>query len=121
MRERNEIAAGELATSRDLLKGARREIAALAAAKSEVEQNAVTYQEDAATAHRVARDISVAAEQKLTRAIEHAKAEARRETLEELGARGINLSTDLKEARAVEEKLALLISPDKGEDDSDEE
>ncbi|XP_070029019.1 uncharacterized protein [Nicotiana sylvestris] len=50
LREQNKIAAGELATSQDILRGSRREIAALAVANSEVEQNVVTYQEDVATA-----------------------------------------------------------------------
>ncbi|XP_070009669.1 uncharacterized protein [Nicotiana sylvestris] len=112
LREQNEIAAGELTTSRDLLKDARREVAALAAVKSEVERNAITYQEDAATTYRIARDISIEAGQKLTQAIKHAKAEAKTETLEEIGARGIDLSADLKEAREAEEELALLVAPD---------
>lgn len=120
MRERNEIVAWELTISRYLLEDARREIAALAAAKYEVEQNVITYQEDVATVHKVAHDISIGAEQKLNRDIGHAKAEVRRETLEELGARGIGLSADLKEARAMEERLMLLISPHKGKNYSDE-
>ncbi|XP_070010586.1 uncharacterized protein [Nicotiana sylvestris] len=121
LRERNEIVVGELATSQGLLEASRKEISSLAMAKSEVEQNAITYQEDAATTHRIARDMSIAAERKLTRAIKHAKAGARRETLEKIGARGIDLSADLMEAREVEEKLTLSSTPDKGENNSDEE
>lgn len=84
LRERNEVAAGEIAMSQDLLKDTRREAVTLVLAKSEAERNVVTYLDDAAKAHRIARDISIAAKQKLTRAIKHAKAEARRETLEEI-------------------------------------
>ncbi|XP_070013910.1 uncharacterized protein [Nicotiana sylvestris] len=65
--------------------------------------------------HRIARNISIAAEQKLIRAIKHAKAEARRETLEGIRARGTDLSADLKEDCELEEELALLVAPDEGE------
>ncbi|XP_070010700.1 protein WEAK CHLOROPLAST MOVEMENT UNDER BLUE LIGHT-like 1 [Nicotiana sylvestris] len=58
------------------------EIVTLAAAKSEVERDAAAYKEDAATSHTMVRDISLAAEQKLIRAVEHSKAEAKREILE---------------------------------------
>ncbi|XP_070022331.1 uncharacterized protein [Nicotiana sylvestris] len=66
-------------------------------------------------------DISLAAGQKLARAVEHAKAKAKREALEELEARGFELSADLEEARVMEGRLALLIVPDGGEDASGEE
>ncbi|XP_070017407.1 uncharacterized protein [Nicotiana sylvestris] len=55
LRERNEVATG-VATSQGLLKDARKEVVVLAAAKSEVEQNAATYLEDVATTHKIARD-----------------------------------------------------------------
>ncbi|XP_070001999.1 uncharacterized protein At3g49055-like [Nicotiana sylvestris] len=96
------------------------EIVTLVAAKFKVERDATAYKEDATIAHTMFRDMSMAAEQKLIRAVEHAKVEAKRETLEELEARGFKLSADLEEARA-EGRFALLISPDKGEDDSGEE
>ncbi|XP_070015748.1 COP1-interactive protein 1-like [Nicotiana sylvestris] len=118
LKERNEIVARELVTSRDLLTDTRREIVTLAAAKSEVKRDAATYKKDVTTTHTMVRDMSMAAEQRLIRAVEHAKVEAKRETLEELEARGFELSTDLEKARASEGRLALLIVPDKGEDDS---
>ncbi|XP_070014750.1 spindle pole body component 110-like [Nicotiana sylvestris] len=121
LRKQSEVATEEFATSQDLLENARKEVAALAAAKSKVEKNASTYLEDAATTHKIARDLSIAFEQKLARAINHAKAEARRETLEEIRARGIDLLVDLEEAHELERELALLIAPDGGEDGSDEE
>nr|XP_016512064.1 PREDICTED: tropomyosin-like [Nicotiana tabacum] len=113
----------ELVTSRGLLADTYREIATLAAAKSEAKQNVVAYREDAATAHAMVRDISLATGKKLARAVEHAKAKAKakREVLEELEARGFELSADLKEALMMEGTLAILIVPDGGEDDSGEE
>ncbi|XP_070010505.1 uncharacterized protein [Nicotiana sylvestris] len=114
LRKRNEVATGELATSQDHLKDARKEVALLASTKSKVEQNAATYLEDESMMHKIVHDISIAAEQKLTRAINLAKAEARRETLEEIGARGVHLSADLEEDHKLERELALLIAPDEG-------
>ncbi|XP_070010885.1 uncharacterized protein [Nicotiana sylvestris] len=101
--------------------GARLETATLAAAKSKAERDAAAYKEDAATAHAMVRDISLAAEQKLVRAVEHAKAEAKREVLEKLEAKGFKLFADLEEARVTEGRMALLIALDGGEDDSGEE
>ncbi|XP_070022879.1 uncharacterized protein [Nicotiana sylvestris] len=94
------------------------EIVTLAAAKSESEQDAATYKEDAITTHTIVCDISMEAEQRLIRAVEYTKAKAKRETLEKLEARGFELSADLEEARAVEGRLALLIALDRGEYDS---
>ncbi|XP_070004502.1 uncharacterized protein [Nicotiana sylvestris] len=119
LKEQSEIVTGELATSRGLLSDTRREIATLAAAKSEADLDATDYKEDAATTHAMVRDISLAAGQKLARAIEHAK--AKREVLEELEARGVELSADLEEACVMEGILAPMIVPDGGEDDSGEE
>ncbi|XP_070010419.1 uncharacterized protein [Nicotiana sylvestris] len=100
--------AGELLTSQYLLTDARREIVTLATAKSEAERDAATYKKDATMAHTMVRDMSMAAQQRLTRAIEYAKAKAKRESLEELEARGFELSADLEEACAVEGRLALM-------------
>nr|XP_009782908.1 PREDICTED: uncharacterized protein LOC104231593 [Nicotiana sylvestris] len=61
MRKKSEIATAELATSHDLHKNARMEIAALAAAKSEIERNAATYLDDAATTHKISCDVSIVA------------------------------------------------------------
>nr|XP_009780513.1 PREDICTED: uncharacterized protein LOC104229563 [Nicotiana sylvestris] len=111
LRKQSEVATMELGTSQDLLKNAREEVAALAAAKSEAERNAATCLEDAATTHKIDHDVSIIAEQKLARAFNHAKAETRRETLEEIEARGVDLSADLEEAHKLERELALLIAP----------
>ncbi|XP_070014079.1 uncharacterized protein [Nicotiana sylvestris] len=121
LRKQSEVATEKLASSHDLLKNARKEIDALAAAKSEIERNAAFYLDDVATTHKITHDVSIEAEQKLAQAIKHIKAEARRETLEEIGARGFDLSVDLEEARELERELALLIVPDSGEDSGDKE
>ncbi|XP_070010168.1 uncharacterized protein [Nicotiana sylvestris] len=114
LKEQNEIVTGELATSRDLLLGTRREMVTLATAKSEAKRDAASYREDATMAHTMVCDMSTAAEKRLIRAIENAKEEVKRETLEELDARGFDLSTDLEEAHAVEGRLALPIAPNRG-------
>lgn len=49
-------------------------------------------------AYQIVCDVSKEAEQKLARTIEHARAEARIETLEEIEARGIDLSVEVEEA-----------------------
>ncbi|XP_070017367.1 uncharacterized protein [Nicotiana sylvestris] len=66
LREQSETMTRELATSRGLLLDARREIATLAATKSEVERDAAAYKEDAAISRAMVRDISLVAEQKLS-------------------------------------------------------
>ncbi|XP_070029125.1 uncharacterized protein [Nicotiana sylvestris] len=101
----------ELVSTHDLLKDARKEIAELAAAKSKIERNVATYLKDIATVHQTDRDASTKAKQKLTRAIKQARAEARRKTLEEIEAGGIDLLVGNEEARELERKLALLIVP----------
>ncbi|XP_070024942.1 uncharacterized protein [Nicotiana sylvestris] len=121
LRKQSEVATEELATSQDLLRNARKEVAALATAKSKVERNATIDLEDATTTHKIARDVSIAAQQKLARDIIHVKVDARRETLEEIGAIGVDLSADLEGARELERELVLLIAHDEGEESSDEE
>ncbi|XP_070019650.1 uncharacterized protein [Nicotiana sylvestris] len=118
LKERRETVIGELATSRGLLSDTRREIATLATAKSKAERDYVTYREDVATSHAMVRDISLAAGQKLARAVDHAKAKVKREVLEELESRGFEISADLEEARVMEGRMALLIVPGGGEDDN---
>ncbi|XP_070023254.1 uncharacterized protein [Nicotiana sylvestris] len=117
LRKQSEVATEELVSSLDLLKDARKEVATLVAAKSEIERNATTYLDDAVTTHKIACDVSIAIEHKLAQAINHAKAEARRETLEEIGARGIDMSVDLEEARELERELAFLIVLDESPGD----
>ncbi|XP_070025369.1 WEB family protein At5g16730, chloroplastic-like [Nicotiana sylvestris] len=50
LRKQSEVATEELASSHDLLKNARKEVATLVATKSEIERNVATYLDDAATA-----------------------------------------------------------------------
>ncbi|XP_070020791.1 uncharacterized protein [Nicotiana sylvestris] len=108
LRKQSEVATKDLASSHDLLKNAHKEIVALAAAKSEIERNVATYLDDATTTHKIAGDVSIVAEQKLA-------------TLEEIEARGIDLSVDLEEACELERELAILFITDEGKDSGNEE
>ncbi|XP_070015536.1 uncharacterized protein [Nicotiana sylvestris] len=120
LRKQNEVVTSELALTHDLLKDARKEIVALVTAKPEIEENVATYLKDTTTANQIAREVSIKAEQNLARAIEHARPEARRKTLEENEAGGADLSVGIEEARELERKLVLLIVPDEDPGDGSE-
>ncbi|XP_070019714.1 GRIP domain-containing protein RUD3-like [Nicotiana sylvestris] len=120
LRKQSEVVTSELALTHDLLKDARKEIGALVVAKSELKGNVATYLKDAAMMNQIAHDVSIKAEQKLARAIEHARAEARRKTLQEIEVEGVDLSDGIEEARELETKLTLLIILDEDPGDGSE-
>lgn len=109
-----------MASTHGLLKDAQKEIVALVATKSQIEGNVATYLKDAATTNQIARDVSIKDEQKLARAIEHARTEARRKTLEEIEVGFVDLPVGIVEARELERKLALLIVPNENHGDGSE-
>ncbi|XP_070008387.1 uncharacterized protein [Nicotiana sylvestris] len=99
---------GELASTQGLLQSAHKEAIALSMAKSEADENASSFKRDAATANDRAREIFEKVEQKLTRAIAHARLHARRQAFEEARAKGVDLSTEIEKARALEEESTLF-------------
>ncbi|XP_070022621.1 uncharacterized protein [Nicotiana sylvestris] len=114
MASKRDILRSELASTWDLLQSARKEATALSAAKYEAEKDASSYRKHAATANERAREILEKAKQKLDRAVAHARAEARRQAFEEASAKGADLSTEIEEARDLEEELAFSATSDEG-------
>ncbi|XP_070004691.1 uncharacterized protein [Nicotiana sylvestris] len=110
----------ELASIHGLLQTAQKEAATLSAAKSEAEENASSYMKDAATTNDRAREISEKAKQKLTRAIAHARSQARRHALEEASAKGADLSAEIEKAWILEEESAFSATSDEGSGDDPE-
>ncbi|XP_070057859.1 uncharacterized protein [Nicotiana tomentosiformis] len=84
-------------------------VAELAKAKSEAEALVASYRADAEAANIRAQKISVAIEVKLSCAVDHARRESRRETLEEVHARGFNLSADIESAKVLEDKFTAFL------------
>ncbi|XP_019244432.1 PREDICTED: inner centromere protein-like [Nicotiana attenuata] len=73
-----------------------------------------SYRKAAAAANARARKVSEEAEHKLSRALEHARLRSRRQTLEDVYAGGIDLSAEIERVKALEEKLAILLSSNDG-------
>ncbi|XP_070029491.1 uncharacterized protein [Nicotiana sylvestris] len=116
---------GELASTQGLLHGSKEEAhkfqalyvesaAALSMAKSEVDALLSSYQDDVAAANARAREISEEAEIKLARALAHARLDARRKAFEKAYAKGFDLSAEIEEVRALEEKSAAPTTSDEG-------
>ncbi|XP_070030690.1 uncharacterized protein [Nicotiana sylvestris] len=89
--------------------------AELAKAKSDDEAIISSYRADAEAANARAKEISFAAEVKLSSALDHARRQSRRETLEEVHVRDFDLSADIERAKTLEEEATALRSD---EDDS---
>ncbi|XP_070013304.1 uncharacterized protein [Nicotiana sylvestris] len=87
----------------------------LAKAKSDAEVIASSYQANAEATNARAKEISTAAEVKLSSELDHARRQSGRVTLEEVHARGFDLSADIERAKILEEEAAALLSD---EDDS---
>ena len=95
----------------------------LAAAKSEVKTataNAdamvAVYRSDAEAAQVRAKEVAEAAQARANWVAEHAKCQSRRETLEEIHARGFDLTAEIENAKELEAEARVLAFPD--DDDS---
>ncbi|XP_019253999.1 PREDICTED: uncharacterized protein LOC109232707 [Nicotiana attenuata] len=104
-----------LARGRDIEELRAKSAAELAKDRSDAEAIMSSYRADAEAANARAKEISSAAEVKLSSALDHARRQSRRTTLEEVHARGFDLSADIERAKILEEEAAALLSD---EDDS---
>ncbi|XP_019258963.1 PREDICTED: uncharacterized protein LOC109237157 [Nicotiana attenuata] len=86
--------------------------AELAKAKSDAEAFISSYRADAEASNTRAKEISAVAEVKLSSALDHAKRQSQKEALEEVHARGFDLSADIEKAKTLEEEVAALLSDD---------
>ncbi|XP_070055026.1 uncharacterized protein [Nicotiana tomentosiformis] len=91
----------------------------LAEAKSEVKiatanANAmvVVHRSDAKAAQVQAKDVSEAAQARANRVAEHTKCQSRRETLEEIYARGFDLTAEIENAKELEAEARVLAFSD---------
>ncbi|XP_019225901.1 PREDICTED: flagellar attachment zone protein 1-like [Nicotiana attenuata] len=82
----------------------------LAKAISDTEAIMSSYRGDAEVANAQAKEISSAAEVKLSSALDHARQQSRRVTLEEVRACGFDLSADIEREKILEEEVATLLS-----------
>ncbi|XP_070056701.1 uncharacterized protein [Nicotiana tomentosiformis] len=100
--------------------------AELARATSEAKVLVASYRADAEAANTRAKEISDATEVRLSRVADHARRQSRKETLEEIHARGFDLTTDIKSAKVLEDEAVALLSDDEDsasgyESDGDED
>ncbi|XP_070045774.1 uncharacterized protein [Nicotiana tomentosiformis] len=86
--------------------------AELARATSEVEALVASYRAYAEAANTQAKEISDAAEVRLSRVAEHARRQSRRETLEEVHARGFDLTAEIESAKVLEDEAGAFLSDD---------
>ncbi|XP_075101980.1 uncharacterized protein LOC142177393 [Nicotiana tabacum] len=91
----------------------------LSTAKSEVEKamaNAdamvAVYRFDAEAAQVRAKEVAEAAQARANWVAEHAKCQSRRETLEEIHARGFDLTAEIEKAKELEAETGVLAFPD---------
>ncbi|XP_019260990.1 PREDICTED: uncharacterized protein LOC109238946 [Nicotiana attenuata] len=87
----------------------------LAKAKSDAEAIISSYRADAEADNARAKEISSTTEVKLSSALDHARRQSRRVTIEEVHSRGFDLSADIERAKILEEEADALLSD---EDDS---
>ncbi|XP_019246424.1 PREDICTED: uncharacterized protein LOC109226076 [Nicotiana attenuata] len=101
-----------LARSRKIEEHEAKSAVELAKAKSNAEAFISSYRADSEAAKTHAKEISAAAEVKLSCALDHAMRQSRRETLKEVHACGFDLSADIEKAKTLEEKAVALLSDD---------
>lgn len=77
----------------------------------------VIYRADPEAAQAWAREVVEAAQVRTIRVVEHAKIQFRRETLEEIHARGFDLSIEIESAKKLKAETKKLAYPD--DDDSE--
>ncbi|XP_070045895.1 uncharacterized protein [Nicotiana tomentosiformis] len=92
--------------------------AELARATSEEEALVASFRANAEAVNTRAKKLSNAAEVRLSRVAEHARLQSRRETLEEVHARGFDLTADIESAKILEDEARALLSD--GEDSASE-
>ncbi|XP_070020680.1 uncharacterized protein [Nicotiana sylvestris] len=88
-------------------------VAELPKAKSDAATFISSYRVDVEAANTREKEISDVAKVKLSCALDHARRLSRRETLEEVHARGFDLSADIEKEKTLEEEAATLLSNDK--------
>ncbi|XP_070032269.1 MAR-binding filament-like protein 1-1 [Nicotiana tomentosiformis] len=86
--------------------------AALARSTSEAEALVASYRADAEAANTQAKEISDAAEVRLSRVAEHARRQSRRETLEEVHTCSFDLMAYIESAKVLEDEAGALLSDD---------
>ncbi|XP_019232806.1 PREDICTED: uncharacterized protein LOC109213461 [Nicotiana attenuata] len=86
--------------------------AELSKVKSEADAFVSSYRTDAAAANARVREISATTELKLSCAVNHARLESRKQTLEEVHAKGFDLSKEIEKVKALEKEAAALLSTD---------
>ncbi|XP_070034541.1 uncharacterized protein [Nicotiana tomentosiformis] len=86
--------------------------AELARATSEAEALVASYRADAEAPNTRAKEISDAADVRLSRVAEHARRQSRRETLKEVHARGFDLTADIESAKVLKDEAGALLSDD---------
>ncbi|XP_019257798.1 PREDICTED: uncharacterized protein LOC109236019 [Nicotiana attenuata] len=80
--------------------------------KADAEAIVAVYRPDAEAAQARAKEVSDAAQARAYWVAEHAKCQSRRETLEEIHARGFNLAVEIKNAKELEAEAKALLSSD---------
>ncbi|XP_070010558.1 uncharacterized protein [Nicotiana sylvestris] len=81
-------------------------------AKANAEAIVAVYRADAKASNARAKEIFDAAQVRLSRAVEHAKCQSRRETLEKVHARGFDHTAVIKNAKVLEAEAEALLSDD---------
>ncbi|XP_070010557.1 uncharacterized protein [Nicotiana sylvestris] len=89
-------------------------VAELAKAKSDAAATMTSYLADAEAANAREREISSMVEAKISSALDHARRQSRRMNLEEIHARGFDLSAYIEAEKVLEEEAATLLSDDDG-------
>ncbi|XP_070047189.1 nuclear matrix constituent protein 1b-like [Nicotiana tomentosiformis] len=87
-------------------------------AKAEADAFVAVYRADAETAQVQARKASETSQTRAYWVVELAKCQSRRETLEEIHARGFDLTEEIKKAKELEAEAGALASDDDDDDES---